>query len=82
MDNTTLTNEVEMLENPGKWPQWPCLPLKRGEFPDGEVGVLVADQGPIVFMMNLFNAAKELKTCERKCYLHYEDITLDGWRVD
>lgn len=71
-----------MMEDENKWSRWPFLPLTRGRAPDEELGVLVSGQGSTVFLMNLFDAIKDLKACAKKYYAHLEDVVLDGWMVD
>ena len=73
---------LEMMKDEDRWPVWPFLPLKRGEFSRGEVGILVAGMGPLVHMVNLFETANKLRDCQKAEYTSFEQLVSDGWVVD
>lgn len=78
--------DVEFLKSPGRWPCWPCCPVRRstgvqGGFPDH--GIVLAECASIVYWVNLFFFSMEdLKTCEKHEYESAEAMVADGWEVD
>lgn len=76
---------VALINDPGKWPCWPMLPLKkytgRGGFPDCAILVDEGGRTKKVYMadMSLSNLSKDTPVKE---YPHAEAILDDGWRID
>jgi hypothetical protein len=78
--------ELDMMKNPNKWPQWPVLPLirrTRGESP-GYEGILFDDPKVrfTVYHGNIFMDLGHLESCPQKVYASFEEILADGWAVD
>lgn len=74
----TRQDHVNMMA--GQGPEWPWgfhLPLVKR---DGswDCGWLVAGEGPVVFVGNMFTGAPK----EAKQYDSFEAIAADGWEVD
>jgi hypothetical protein len=80
---------LKMLNDPGSWPNWPLLPVKRdvSEYGfDEAAGVMVPGQ-TVVYFMNMWefrtgsiNAQVQGKPF--KSYPDFEGVIDDGWVVD
>ena len=93
----TQFNDKAFIANPGKWPNWPLLPVKRHtkDRSGPECGILIDNQ-PIgdkldpehkslrtIFLTSMFALKKtDLKTVEKKEYESVEKMLADGWIVD
>lgn len=80
-EEMTREQELKAMQDPDKWPHWPYLPMKRGNiWTPGNLGVLVAGQGPVIYRGNLF--LFDPKTCEKTTYDSFEALYDAGWRGD
>jgi hypothetical protein len=80
-----------MMADPGDWPRWPILPLKRTS-PQGvglECAIMVAWEEHLttVFFADMFDLPggtfKEVfGSLPQKKYTDYDAILDDGWMVD
>lgn len=82
MPERPMDQQLAMMkgENEGgykKWPTWPRLALKRMWNGQLELAFLVAGEGPLLGLGNIFMGATEVKQ-----YQDFEAIYDDGWRVD
>ena len=86
-------DDLEMLQTPDLWPNWPALPMRRYKpdqtvgFP--EVGVVLDMEGlqNMVVKINLFylnalNGAERIRDAEKYRYESLEALLADGWIVD
>lgn len=85
---------VEIVGLPQDWPDWPVLPMVRGDpNHDPDLGVLIDlfhDRGVVgysstVFICNLFRVPKRLTTIlklPKEVYDLPEEVILAGWRPD
>lgn len=82
---TKTAEIVEMkrfIQNPGMWPQWPVLPLKKLTRDWYEFGYLIAEEGgvsPIVRLGNIFTMSEKDPVRE---YDSIDAMLTDGWMVD
>ena len=81
-----LQRELDMMQNPRKWPLWPRLPLKRPADHLPNSGWLMDEIGdeprvrPVVHFGRLFlGGAMTTGTQE---YDSFEDLIAAGWVVD
>lgn len=79
------------MSDPGGWPRWPVLPVKRrGHTTESfGIGIMVAVEGRLfhVYNASMFGLkpgplSDQLDQMERKEYKDYEGILDDGWVVD
>lgn len=78
----TRDEEKAMMTEPGRWPQWPFLPVKK----DGAttVGYLTEQTWeqpiePVVWLGNLFAASEQVVP---RRYGSFDELLDDGWIVD
>jgi hypothetical protein len=76
----TKEAHLDMMNNPGRWPRWPFLPLVNE---DNRLGILL-DSGKekIVLLSNLFLMPQSYEDAELIKYQSYEAVYEAGWRVD
>jgi len=82
--------DLDLIEHPEKWPNWPVLPLKRdgtqGAAP--EVGLLLAENKPIVYLANMFDLTsgktfkEQLAGVNKIEYVNFTALVNDRWMVD
>lgn len=75
-------DDLEMMQHPERWPQWPMLPLKRHDPKGGppELGILFATN-PLTFQHG--NVYAEPNIFAKPALKVSPDTLLrDGWRVD
>lgn len=85
MDHSQL-RDLDMVKDPDRWPQWPILPLKRGD-QNEEIGFLVASGIPTVYLKNIWALKPgpmrdQLEGVSNLGYSTFEELISDGWRVD
>lgn len=72
--------DAAFMASEDDWPQWPLLPVVSRT--GGELGLMMADRGPIVFVgLNLFELETRKTPSRIDRYLTFEDCARD-WRVD
>lgn len=86
----TEQDELNMMSNPGLWPRWPWLPMKRrkvGDLPD--TGLLHADaeagKPTKLYKGNLYEGLGWFPRHDQafwKEYPNFDAIVADGWVVD
>jgi hypothetical protein len=88
--------DLEMIENPNRWPNWPVLPVKRPRLKDDtgfpQLGVIfeVPAQRYTVHVLNMIMFAeapadqheKLLREAEKFAYPDAAAMLADGWVVD
>lgn len=74
----TVFDALEFLADEDQWPLWPILPVKGPNF---TMGVVVAGQGPAVFLKNLYDPTPLTEVPKRQ-YADFQALLDDGWRVD
>lgn len=83
--NITL-NERKFMEQPGLWPRWPLLPLKRGGGSETQCGFLIAQEGILynVYIASIFSLSSGWKpaNAEHVPYASFDELIADGWRID
>lgn len=91
-DEKMRQDDLSMMKNPGKWSQYPILPIKRvdksGEIP--EFGLLLPIKNPVVYLANMWDlgdlGVKDtgdiMKKVKSTVYDSFEAILDDGWVVD
>lgn len=80
--------DLEMMKDPGNWPNWPVLPVKNTKndgFP--VIGVITCNGLPIVYIKNMFDLvtgklSEQLKDVPMKTYSSFEELIEAGWVVD
>jgi len=81
----TVEQEVDMMENPARWPLWPWLPVKERAY-DGrkrrKFGVMHADNGPKVFLIGLYEVNKIAENTPTEEYDTFDAVVKAGWMVD
>lgn len=80
-----MSQDKQMILNPDRWPQWPCLPLKRyGKDRDVEIGVLTHDDDYVrgVYVVSMTNLFSNTPPAEFKTYNNVDELLVDGWEVD
>ena len=78
-----ILSDKEFILNSDNWPSWPHLPMKRGESPNQELGVMVAGNPQTIFLINLYEINPEtFKTCKSIIYTSIDDLLADGWMID
>ena len=94
MPKTQLPNDLEFMQDDGRWPNWPLLPVKRptrtpGTMPETCLMVAFAEYRTQVFKLNLFHMPRGPKTwrelldaTESYDYDSLEAVVADGWIVD
>lgn len=81
-------DDLAMVRNPGRWPCWPWLPVKRRNhsLEDKNLGLLVDDgKAPTVYHVYLFALPKTpeaFKAAPQTRYATHEAMLADGWVVD
>lgn len=75
-----------VMSDPATWPLCDLLPLTRPD-PNSlwpEMGVLIAERGPTLFLANAFEPGlwKRLANCPRIEFQTFEELSAAGWRVD
>jgi hypothetical protein len=75
---------IDFARDQDKWPAWPVLPVKRGDYfnePDG-LGYLFAGTPvqPVVYIGNIF--AADPANDKPIVYGSLEELFGDGWRID
>lgn len=75
-------NDITMMKDSDRWPQWPFLPVKHRHQRDPMplCGVLFADTKPIVLEVNLF-AMEGIEDVKRHSYPTFEALA-EEWEVD
>lgn len=94
MTHPSEMSDLDMMKNPGLWPQWPVLPVKRyrerGQMPDCAVLIDAGEPQPTVFQINPYdipagdlreNIINNPKVKHTK-YDTLEALMADGWMVD
>ena len=79
--------EIGIMRNQNRqeWPCYPLLPLRRNRDKEPHCAVIVASQGPVVFVANMFALAdgtQDLIECEKLEYASFQELVDDGWYVD
>ncbi len=79
------------MKNPGKWPQWPFLPLVRRNGKEPYLGVMVdSDKNGgiwkrtviITNLIPLMEGKVNIKKCPLLRYDNLSKLLDDGWEVD
>jgi len=79
--------DLEMVQNPGHWSNYPILPLvRKNSSGDAECGLLIPDNKPVVHIGNMFilrtGIIEELvKDWPIVSYESFEELVME-WRVD
>lgn len=73
----TTADDVAMIDDPGHWPNWPILPLKRDPF---QVGTIHADYPHRVYLAGMFDGINADTPYEE--FTSAQDVVDNGWRVD
>ena len=83
--------EIEFMVNSDNWPCFPVLPIVNREYPKENglsgAGILVADNGPIVYKLNMFTLQSgsldwQLQEAEKVTFASFDELYDAGWRVD
>lgn len=84
--------DLSMMKNPGKWRQYPILPIKRMDKSGGmpEFGLLLPIKNPVVYLANMWDledlgiktAGDITSKIKSISYASFEAILDDGWIVD
>lgn len=80
----------QVILNPGKWPRWPVLPLKKeNPMRDGNMGFLanIGKQGYTVYIGNMYDLKPglleaQIESMPKKHYSSIAELLDDGWMVD
>src|SRR5262245_32161751 len=88
----------EFIDTPGKWPQWPVLPMKRGPQNQQELGLITPDYPHSVIRLNLHEVNRYRLVMNQLAHdgkvvfsdrevevVEYESVEAmlaAGWRVD
>jgi hypothetical protein len=85
-------DDAFMVDHPDCWPQWPILPIKRGDIFESEDNTGVLLECPhytsgkrVVYHCNLFalpTSLKELKGIKKTEYPDTAALLAAGWIVD
>lgn len=92
----TREEELAMMSQPNRWPQWPLLPVKNPGMRDRGlpvVGIMIEQEHevlahasyvkPIVYNVNLYSFKRsELASYEKWEYPTLQDVVDAGWVVD
>jgi hypothetical protein len=76
---------LDMLQHPERWPYCPILPVKRGQEPNQELGLVFACSGvaePKVHLCNLFDSPEAMGNAQKVAYPTLELLLAAGWEVD
>ncbi len=82
-----MMDDLQMMQNPDKWPQWPYLPVKRWvkdrQTPDLAIMSVTGESAskPIVYFKNMFDSKALIRTKHLE-YASFEELLNDGWVVD
>ena len=83
------TEDIEMIRDPNRWPNWPFLPMKQytndSEYIRCRILTPAEEGGYNMYNANLFRLPdnpEELKKTFVKHYALAEAVVLDGWIVD
>jgi hypothetical protein len=78
----TIDEEVTMMQNPMKWPYLVLPVVKKNShiMDDGREGILVGN-GPIVYLVNMFEFHGDVSGLERKEYKSFHELAAE-WRID
>jgi hypothetical protein len=83
VDDKQYDNKT-FMENPGLWPHWPVLPLKK--YTQGELQVACLIDGPTkptIILKGMYDLTKgPLDEQEHKVYMNLDELLADGWKVD
>ena len=76
-------SELQMMQSPDEWPNWPVLPVKRS----GQIGCMFEGKNnqarPTVFLINMWQLVhSNIDDVERVEYGSLEEVVSDGWVVD
>lgn len=95
MDEKERQENINDMKNPGCWPHYPVLPIKRRENSSKgreklEAAFLLATGEPIVYLLNMWSigelGCKNLKDVQEKVksikYSSFEAMIDDEWEVD
>lgn len=84
--------DLDMMKNPGKWYQYPILPVKRVKKSENvpEFGLLLPIKNPVVYLVNMWDlrdlgirsSADIMNKVKPIAYKSFEAILDDGWVVD
>ena len=92
-----VRNDLEMIQDPLRWPCWPVLPMKRARDGRHELGLVTADYPHVLIRVGLFEADPTKLVLHQlsndgKVLREGKDITTaytdvqalldDGWIVD
>jgi hypothetical protein len=82
----TRSEELAMMSEPDRWPQWPLLPIKLlgHAFEEEGTGLLFADKQPIIYLINLWAVKdqEQLRNAKQLKFTSFESILDAGWVVD
>lgn len=92
IDEQMRQEDLSRMKNPGKWHQYPILPVKRmnKSGSESEFGLLLPIKNPVVYLVNMWNlgdmgiknAADIMNKVKPIAYKSFEAILDDGWVVD
>ena len=80
LKNNSAPSLTEFMADPeGCWPNYPILPVKRGNpFEKDNLGFILADHPLIIFLSNIF----EMKMDKMLIYPEVATMEENGWLVD
>jgi hypothetical protein len=70
-----------MLESPQEWPNPLYLPVKKGKFPNQQLGIVIYYDGQLVIWRNA-NLFLPPTTWKDKSHVTISDIVNENWEVD
>jgi hypothetical protein len=83
---TERDHEARFFADPGEWPNWPVLPVKRWLNHDLECAFLTESNPsePITLYIGTIFEVREaiMDVARRRFYPTFDDLYDDGWRVD
>lgn len=59
-----MFDDAAFMKNDSKWPNWPVLPVKSKNSrwgSDNYLGVMVAEAGPVVYLMDMYDFKDAIK---------------------
>lgn len=84
----TRENEIDMINDPKKWPMWPFLPLKK----HGQTGFLSCavlieqkrenNEIKIFKGVTIYDNIEKIKSSESETFPNTEALVDAGWMVD
>ena len=82
------SDDLDMLKNPGLWPLWPILPMKRSGWECGVIACARREKdSPVRFflwtrgMFEMEPGYLDFDSAD-KVYADAEAVVDDGWRID